>query len=52
MLGDSYTVQMFLVDALRTVNEFVPYVLAAAVALGVVNFTIGAVISAVSMRRM
>lgn len=51
-LGEDYSVQLFLQDMLVTFREFMPYVLTAAIAIGVINWTVGAVINAVSMRNM
>lgn len=49
-MPEQYPVDMFMHDLLQTVNQFLPYVLMGAVIVGVINFTIGAVIKATKMQ--
>lgn len=50
MLGDSYSVQQFLFDALRTVNGFLPYILPAGIIMGLINWVYGAALRAFVFR--
>ena len=49
MPGD-YPVDVFMHDLLQTFNQFLPYVLMAAVIIGVINFTVGAIIHSMRIK--
>lgn len=49
-MPEQYPVDVFIHDLLQTFNQFLPYVLTAAVIIGVINFTVGAIIHSTKMK--